>query len=121
MAREIPGSENFTGLSRKVIKYSERFGAIMAAIKEPDFSNEMWDKLEELVDVDNFVSQGVFLTETPETIDWKTYKDYMTQYPGATQWEARLRHITEQGHPVLPRDGRVDLGIARKRPGSESS
>jgi hypothetical protein len=101
MAHEIPSSDNFTGLSRKVMEYSERFGAIVASIKEPDFSNELWDKLEELVDVDNFVRQGVFLTETPETIDWKTYKGYITQYGGATHWEATLRYITEQDNRVI--------------------
>ncbi|HVQ97610.1 MAG TPA: hypothetical protein VMS16_02170 [Mycobacterium sp.] len=101
MAHEIPSSDNFTGLSRKVMEYSERFGAIVESIKEPDFSIELWDKLEELVDVDNFVRQGVFLTETPETIDWKTYRDYITQYGGATHWEATLRHITEHGNRVI--------------------
>jgi hypothetical protein len=101
MAHEIPSSDDFTGLSRKVMEYSERFGAIVASIKEPDFSTELWEKLEELVDVDNFVRQGVFLTETPETIDWKTYRDYITQYGGATHWEATLRHITEQGNRVV--------------------
>lgn len=101
MAHEIPSSDNFTGLSRKVLEYSERFGAIVASIKQPDFSDELWEKLEELVDVDNFVRQGVFLTETPETIDWKTYKGYITHYGGATQWEATLRHITEQGNRVI--------------------
>jgi hypothetical protein len=101
MAHEIPSSDNFSGLSRKVMEYSERFGAIVASIKEPDFSNELWEKLEELVDVDNFVRQGVFLTATPETIDWKTYRDYITQYGGATHWEATLRHITEQGNRVI--------------------
>ncbi len=101
MVHEVPSSDNFTGLSRKVMEYSERFGAILASIKEPDFSNEVWEKLEERVDVDNFVRQGVFLTETPETIDWKTYKDYITQYGGSTHWEATLRHITEPGNRVI--------------------
>jgi hypothetical protein len=35
------------------------------------------------------------------TIDWKTYRDYITQYGGATHWEATLRHITEQGNRVI--------------------
>lgn len=101
MAHEIPSSENFTGLSRKVLEYSERFGKIVERIKEPDFSEKLWEELEELVDVDNFVRQGVFLTDKPETIDWKTYKSYITQYGGATHWEATLRHITEQGNRVV--------------------
>jgi hypothetical protein len=101
MAHEIPGSKNFTGLSRKVIEYSERFALIVAHIKDPEFPDTLWQSLEELVDVDNFVRQGVFLTATPETIDWPTYKSYITQYAGGTRWEGTLRHITEQGNRVI--------------------
>ncbi len=95
MGHEIPGSESFTGLSRKVLEYSEAFARIVERLKEPDFSNEVWAPLEALVDVDNFVRQGVFLTDKAETIGWQTYKSYITKYGGATHWEATLRHITE--------------------------
>src|SRR5678815_4545911 len=98
MAHAIPGSKNFTGLSRKVIEYSERFALIVAHIKDPVFPDTLWKSLEELVDVGNFVRQGVFLTAKSETIDWPTYKTYIMQYAGATRWEATLRHITEQGN-----------------------
>lgn len=101
MAHEIPGSENFTGLSRKVLEYSELFARIVEVLKEPDFSAATWGPLEELVDVDNFVRQGVFLTDTPETIDWQTYKTYIEQYGTETRWEATLRHITEAGSRVI--------------------
>lgn len=101
MAHEIPSSNNFTGLSRKVLEYSERFARIVECLKEPDYSDATWGPLEELVDVDNFVRQGVFLTDKPETIDWRTYKSYIVQYGGETQWEATLRHITEQGNRVI--------------------
>lgn len=33
MAHEMPSSDNFTGLSRKVMEYSERFNAIVASFK----------------------------------------------------------------------------------------
>jgi hypothetical protein len=95
MAREIPSSETFTGLSRKVLQYSELFGEVVERLKEPGFSDAAWAPLEALVDVKNFVRQGVFLTEKPETIGWETYKSYITQYGGGTHWEATLRHITE--------------------------
>lgn len=101
MAHEIPGSETFTGLSRKVLEYSERFAKIVERVKEPDFSDATWGPLEELVDVDNFVRQGVFLTDKPEIIDWKTYKSYIEQYAGETHWEATLRYLTEQGNRVV--------------------
>jgi hypothetical protein len=101
MSHEIPGSENFTGLSRKVLEYSEAFARIVERLKEPGSSDEVWAPLEALVDVDNFVRQGVFLTDKAETIDWKTYKSYITKYGGATHWEATLRHITEGPRRVV--------------------
>jgi hypothetical protein len=101
MAHEIPGSENFTRLSRRVIEYSERFAHVVEVLKESDSLREAWRPLEELVDIDGFVRQGVFLTDKPETIDWQTYKTYIEQYGLETQWEATLRHITEQGNRVV--------------------
>ncbi len=101
MAHEIPSSENFTGLSRKVIAYGERFAKIVERLKQSDVSDHLWEPIEELVDVRNFVRQGVFLTANAETIDWNTYKPYVTQFGGATHWEGTLRHITEQGNRVI--------------------
>jgi hypothetical protein len=101
MAHEMPSSEEFAGLSRKVLQYSERFAELVESLKKPGFSDAAWAPLEELVDVDNFVRQGVFLTDKPETIDWQTYKSYITQYGGETQWEATLRYLTEQGNRVI--------------------
>lgn len=101
MAHEIPGSESFTGLSRRVIEYSELFARLVESIKESGSSGVAWGPLEELVDVDNFVRQGVFLTDKPETIGWQTYKSYIEQYGGETDWEATLRHLTEAGNRVI--------------------
>lgn len=101
MAHEIPSSENFSGLSRKVLEYSERFGSLVERLKDPAFSDAAWAPLEALVDVENFVRQGVFLTDKAETIDWPTYKSYITQYGGGTHWEATLRHITEGPRRVV--------------------
>jgi len=115
MANEIPSSETFSGLSRKVLQYSEAFTKVVNSMKEPGFSDASWAPLEELVDVDNFVRMGVFLTPQAETIGWQTYKYYITQYGGATHWEGTLRHITESpGRVVLEleerntRDGVTD-------------
>jgi hypothetical protein len=101
LAHEIPSSETFTGLSRKVLQYSEIFADIVERVKQPGFTEAAWAPLEALVDVQNFVRQGVFLTDKPETIDWPTYRSYITQYGGATHWEATLRHITEGPRRVV--------------------
>ena len=101
MPHEIPSAANFTGLPRKVLEYSEAFMQIVARIKQPDFSDADWQPLEKLVNVDTYTRQGVFLTDKTETIDWSTYKTYITQYSGGTQWEATLRHITEKDNHVM--------------------
>lgn len=101
MAHEVPPSGDFTGLSRTVLLYSERFARIVASLKDRELSDDDWAPLEDLVDVDSFIRRGVFLTEKPEVIDWPTYRSYITQYGGATQWEATLRHLTEQGNHVV--------------------
>lgn len=101
MAHEIPSSENFTGLSRKVLEYSEEFGRLVERLKEAEVPDDAWAPLEKLIDTDNFVRQGVFLTEKVETINWQTYKSYITQFGGAAHWEATLRHLTEGPKRVI--------------------
>jgi hypothetical protein len=95
MANEMPNSAHYTGLSRKVLQYSENFLRIVNRIKHPGFSQADWAPLEELVDVKNFQRVGVFLTNTEEVSDWPQYKQLITQYGGATAWEGTLRRITE--------------------------
>ena len=95
MANEMPNSEKYTGLSRKVLQYSERFLQIVNKIKQPAFCAADWAPLEELVDVGNFQRVGVFLTNRAELSNWQQYKQLITQYGGATAWEGTLRRITE--------------------------
>jgi hypothetical protein len=95
MANEMPASEEYSGLSRKVLQYSESFLQIVNKIKQPAFSEADWAPLEELVDVRNFQRVGVFLTNRAEVSNWQQYKQLITQYGGATAWEGTLRRITE--------------------------
>lgn len=95
MANEMPKAETYTGLSRKVLQYSERFLRIVEKMKRPGFSEADWTELEQLVDVQNFRRQGVFLTDRAEISDWQQYKQLITQYGGMTTWEGTLRRITE--------------------------
>ena len=95
MANEMPSSEDYTGLSRKVLRYSENFLQIVNKIKQPTFCAADWAPLEELVDVRNFQRVGVFLTNRAEVSNWQQYKQLITQYGGATAWEGTLRRITE--------------------------
>jgi hypothetical protein len=95
MANEMPPAEAYTGLSRKVLQYSEGFLEIVGKIKRPGFAAADWAPLEELVDVKNFRRQGVFLTDRAEISNWQEYKRLITQYGGMTSWEGTLRRITE--------------------------
>jgi hypothetical protein len=95
MANEMPDSASYTGLSRKVLQYSERFLQLVNKIKKPGFSEADWAPLEELVDVRNFQRVGVFLTARVEVSNWQQYKGLITQYGGMTSWEGTLRRITE--------------------------
>jgi hypothetical protein len=95
VANEMPDSASYTGLSRKVLQYSERFLQVVNKIKKPGFSEADWAPLEELVDVRNFRRVGVFLTSRVEVSNWQQYKGFITQYGGMTSWEGTLRRITE--------------------------
>jgi hypothetical protein len=95
MANEMPSSDKFTGLSRKVLQYSERFLGVVNRIKKPGFSAADWAPIEELVDVQQFRRVGVFLTAAVETSNWQQYKGFITEYGGMTSWEGTLRRVTE--------------------------
>jgi hypothetical protein len=95
MANEMPKPESYTGLSRKVLLYAERFLQLINKIKKPGLTASDWAPLEELVDVQNFKRVGVFLTPRVEVSNWQQYKGFLTEYGGITSWEGTLRRITE--------------------------
>ena len=95
MANEMPSSENYKGLSRKVVQYSERFLTVINKIKKPGFAEADWAPLEELVDLKGFRRLGVFLGERAEISNWQQYKKLIGEYGGMTEWEGTLRRITE--------------------------
>ena len=99
MANEMPPSSDFTGLSRKVIEYSEAFQQVIGEIKAGGSVD--WTVFDPIVDTANYERVGTFLTPQSEVIGWTTYKDTITAYGGATDWEGTLRHITEQGNRVI--------------------
>jgi len=101
VGNQMPDPAQYTGLSRKVLQYSESFNQIVKKIKEPGFSNADWAPLEDLVDTENFERMGVFLTPQAEIIGWAQYKKYVSEYAGATSWEGTLRRITEKPGLVI--------------------
>jgi hypothetical protein len=116
MANEMPPAETYTGLSCRVLQYSENFLRLVDRIKRPGFAEADWAPLEELVDVKNFRRQGIFLTDRAEISNWQQYKQLITQYGGMTRWEGTLRRITEVPGLVFleleernTRDGATDV------------
>lgn len=116
MANEMPSSDSYTGLSRKVLQYSENFKRIADKIRQGTISDADWAPMDALVDTQNFRRQGVFLTDTVETSTWQQYQGIINQYGGITVWEGTLRRITEVPELVFleleernTRDGVTDV------------
>jgi len=101
MANEMPSSNDYTGLSRKVIQYSEAFSQLVKKAKAGGLTDADWGPIEQLVDVDGFERLGVFLMPQGEVLDWQTYKGYVSKYSANTTWEGTLRHITETPGRVI--------------------
>jgi hypothetical protein len=111
MANEIPASTAFTGLSRAVIAYSEAFTRLVPKAKAGTLGDAEWAEIEGLVNTTAFVREGAFLTPQAEVIDWATYRSYITQYGGHTDWEGTLRRITETpGRVILELEERNTRG-----------
>jgi hypothetical protein len=101
MANEMPRSDEYTGLSRKVLEYSEGFAQIVERLAKGPVSDADWAQFEQVVDVEHFERQGVFLTPQAEICGWKKYKETISKYAGSTSWEGTVRHITETPGRVI--------------------
>lgn len=101
MATEIPPSSEFSGLTRNVIAYSEAFEALVGVAKTRELTDADWAPIESLVDVATWERLGVFLGETSEVIDWAKYKHYVSQFAKHTNWDGKLRRVTEHGDLVV--------------------
>ncbi len=111
MANEMPSSSDFTGLTHAVIAYSEAFTRLVGKAKASTLTDADWEEIEQLVDVSAFVREGVFAGPQAEVIDWPTYRSYVTQYGGFTDWEGTLRHVTEMpGRVILELEERNTRG-----------
>jgi hypothetical protein len=95
MANEMPNSNDFTGLSQKVIQYSEYFTKLTDTCKTRALTDADWAPIEAIVDVANWERQGVFAGPKAEKFGWSTYKSSIAEYGGMTSWEGTLRDITE--------------------------
>lgn len=95
MANEMPSADQYTGLSRQVLRYCNGFQELAEKIRLGSVSDADWQAMEAVVDVPNFRRVGVFLTDRVEESTWPEYRKIISQYGGMTQWEGSLRRITE--------------------------
>jgi hypothetical protein len=111
MANEMPSSNDYTGLSRKVIQYSEHFTELIGKRKAGELTDADWAPIEGIVDVNAWERLGVFAGAKAEKFGWPTYKSCIAQYGGGTSWEGTLRRITEvPGRVILELEERNTAG-----------
>lgn len=101
MANEMPKSSDYSGLSRKVLQYSESFTHVVDKLKQGTLTDADWAPFEEVVDTANYSRLGVFSGAQAEAFGWPTYRDVITQYGALTDWEGTLRGITETDKRVI--------------------
>jgi hypothetical protein len=101
IANAMPSSDNYAGLTRTVLQYSEAFSRVIAKARAGKLTDADWEPFEQLVDTAAYIREGVFLGPQAEVIDWPTYQGYIAQYGGFTTWDGTLRHVTETPGRVI--------------------
>ena len=88
---------NYTGLSRKVLEYSQIMKRLVDSAKRPGFSVESWAPLVELVAIDEFERVGNF----KEVMNWQDYVNFLTNWAMSSEWECSFKRVTEVGNVVF--------------------
>ena len=88
---------NCTGLSRKVLEYSQIMKRLVDSARQPGFSVESWAPLVELVAIDEFERVGNF----KEVMNWQEYVNFLTNWAMSSDWECSFKRVTEAGNVVF--------------------
>ncbi|MCJ2180259.1 hypothetical protein [Novosphingobium album (ex Hu et al. 2023)] len=88
---------DYTGLSRKVLEIALLMKNNMIASREPDYSPEIWERIEDYVSPDEFERIGIF----KESMDYKKYIDFNAKWAPTADWEGSFKRVTECGHLVF--------------------
>ena len=88
---------NYTGLSRKVLEYSQIMKRMVDSAKQPGFSVASWAPLVELVAIDEFERVGNF----KEVMNWQDYVNFLTNWAMSSDWECSFKRVTEVGNVVF--------------------
>lgn len=88
---------DYSGLSRKVLDYSQITGRLVGEAKKTGFTVDSWAPLAELIDTENFVRVGNF----KEVMNWHEYVTFLTNWASNSEWECSFKRITESGNVVF--------------------
>jgi hypothetical protein len=77
--------------SRRTVEYSYTMKGILDDAKKPDFTDEQWAPLGELVDTGRFERVGNFM----EVVNWEQYVPLLSAWSKATGWTFDVWRITE--------------------------
>jgi hypothetical protein len=84
-------------LSAKVLEYATIVKELVVRAKEPGYSRSDWDRLTEMIAVDEFERVGIYR----EKMTWDEYLDFMVPWAESKDFDTRLRRITEAGNLVF--------------------
>ncbi|MEW9855973.1 hypothetical protein [Novosphingobium sp. M1R2S20] len=87
----------YTGLSRKVLEYSQLMKGLVDAAKQPSFTESRWDELAAAVDTASFERVGNFM----EVMDWPTYRSFLHGWAQSSDWDCSFKRVSENGNVVL--------------------
>lgn len=88
---------NYTGLSRKVLDYSDLMKRKVAEAKQPGFGLDSWGELADMIDTARFERIGNF----KEVMNWQDYIGFLTNWAMHSEWDCSFKRITEKGNLVF--------------------
>ena len=90
-------ADDYSGISRAVLEYCMTTKRLVDAAKLPEFSQDSWAPLADLIDTEAFVRVGNF----KEVMNWHEYADFLTNWATSSDWECLFKRITEAGNVVF--------------------
>jgi hypothetical protein len=99
--------DQYSGLSRKVLEYSQLMKRMVDEAKQPGFSEASWAPLAAHVDTERFERVGNF----KEVMTWQEYVAFLTPWAMHCGWECSFKRVTEApGRVFLELEERSEAG-----------
>lgn len=109
--------DQYSGLSRIVLDYSQTMKRLVDEAKQPGFSEASWAPIAELIDTAVFERIGNF----KELMRWPEYVSFLTNWAMGCDWECSFKRVTEAPNLViLELEERVSMGDYRSAVNSVS-